>query len=57
MEEDVAKQVHEMEGRVPVSLVDFNRAGQSKAMGFLIGQVMQVSGGKANPKIIHELLA
>ncbi len=27
MEEDVAKLVHEMEGRVPVSLVDFNRAG------------------------------
>jgi aspartyl-tRNA(Asn)/glutamyl-tRNA(Gln) amidotransferase subunit B len=27
MEEDVAKLVHETEGRVPVSLVDFNRAG------------------------------
>jgi aspartyl-tRNA(Asn)/glutamyl-tRNA(Gln) amidotransferase subunit B len=27
MEEDVAKLVHESEGRTPVSLVDFNRAG------------------------------
>ena len=27
MEEDVAKLVHELEGRTPVSLVDFNRAG------------------------------
>lgn len=27
MEEDVAKLVHETEGRTPVSLVDFNRAG------------------------------
>jgi len=27
MEEDVAKLVHEMEGRTPISLVDFNRAG------------------------------
>ena len=27
MEEDVAKLVHEMEGRSPISLVDFNRAG------------------------------
>lgn len=27
MEEDVAKLIHEMEGRTPVSLVDFNRAG------------------------------
>ena len=27
MEEDVAKLVHETEGRTPISLVDFNRAG------------------------------
>ena len=33
------------------------RGGQGKAMGFLIGQVMQASGGKANPKMIRELLA
>jgi aspartyl-tRNA(Asn)/glutamyl-tRNA(Gln) amidotransferase subunit B len=33
------------------------RNGQNKAMGFLVGQVMQASGGKANPKIIRELLA
>jgi len=38
------------------AVADF-RAGQGKALGFLIGQVMQASGGKANPKIIRELLA
>jgi aspartyl-tRNA(Asn)/glutamyl-tRNA(Gln) amidotransferase subunit B len=32
------------------------RGGQDKAMGFLIGQVMKAAGGKANPKIIRELL-
>ena len=32
------------------------KSGQGKAMGFLIGQVMQASGGKANPKVIRELL-
>jgi aspartyl-tRNA(Asn)/glutamyl-tRNA(Gln) amidotransferase subunit B len=37
------------------AVTDF-RAGQGKALGFLIGQVMQASGGKANPKIIRELL-
>jgi Asp-tRNA(Asn)/Glu-tRNA(Gln) amidotransferase B subunit len=26
-------------------------------MGFLIGQAMQASGGKANPKVIREMLA
>jgi len=38
------------------AVADF-RSGQGKAMGFLIGRVMQASGGKANPKIIRELLA
>lgn len=33
------------------------RDGQGKAIGFLIGQVMHSSGGKANPKIVRELLA
>lgn len=33
------------------------RSGQNKAMGFLMGQVMRTSGGKANPKIVRELLA
>ncbi len=32
------------------------RNGHGKAVGFLVGQVMQASGGKANPKIIRELL-
>ncbi len=31
-------------------------SSHGKAMGFLIGQVMQASGGKANPKKIRELL-
>lgn len=39
----------------PAAVADF-RSGQGKAMGFLIGQVMQASDGKANPKIIKELL-
>lgn len=36
--------------------VDDYRSGNNKAMGFLIGKVMQASGGKANPKKIRELL-
>ncbi|MDI6743282.1 MAG: Asp-tRNA(Asn)/Glu-tRNA(Gln) amidotransferase subunit GatB [Smithella sp.] len=43
-------------GEQPAAVADF-KSGQGKAMGFLIGQVMQASGGKANPKIIRELLA
>jgi aspartyl-tRNA(Asn)/glutamyl-tRNA(Gln) amidotransferase subunit B len=32
------------------------RAGKSNALGFLVGQVMKTTGGKANPKLVNELL-
>lgn len=37
------------------AVADF-RNGQVKALGFLVGRVMQASGGKADPKVIRELL-
>ena len=30
---------------------------EKKARGFLMGQVMQKTGGKANPKVVSEILA
>jgi len=38
------------------SAVNDYKAGTAKAMGFLIGQAMQASKGKANPKLIGEIL-
>jgi aspartyl-tRNA(Asn)/glutamyl-tRNA(Gln) amidotransferase subunit B len=32
------------------------RAGKAQTFGFLVGQVMKASGGKANPKLANELL-
>ena len=32
------------------------RAGKSQTFGYLVGQVMKGSGGKANPKLANELL-
>ncbi len=32
------------------------RAGQDKLLGFFVGQVMKASKGKANPKVVNELL-
>jgi aspartyl-tRNA(Asn)/glutamyl-tRNA(Gln) amidotransferase subunit B len=32
------------------------RAGSPKTFGFLVGQVMKASGGKANPKLANEIL-
>jgi aspartyl-tRNA(Asn)/glutamyl-tRNA(Gln) amidotransferase subunit B len=36
--------------------VEQYRAGKSNALGFLVGQVMKTTGGKANPRLVNELL-
>ena len=36
--------------------VDRYRAGQTKLMGFFVGQIMKATKGKANPKLVNELL-
>ena len=33
------------------------KAGQAKLMGFFVGQIMKATQGKANPKIVNEILA
>ncbi|HEX2310261.1 MAG TPA: hypothetical protein VHH91_06045, partial [Vicinamibacterales bacterium] len=32
------------------------RAGKAASLGFLVGQVMKATGGKANPRLVNELL-
>jgi len=32
------------------------RGGNDKLFGFFVGQVMKASGGKANPKVVNEIL-
>jgi aspartyl-tRNA(Asn)/glutamyl-tRNA(Gln) amidotransferase subunit B len=32
------------------------RGGKHKLLGFFVGQIMQASQGKANPKVVNELL-
>jgi aspartyl-tRNA(Asn)/glutamyl-tRNA(Gln) amidotransferase subunit B len=36
--------------------VESYRAGNEKLFGFFVGQVMKASQGKANPKIVNEVL-
>jgi aspartyl-tRNA(Asn)/glutamyl-tRNA(Gln) amidotransferase subunit B len=36
--------------------VDEYRAGKDKLLGFFVGQVMKVTGGKANPPLVNKLL-
>lgn len=39
----------------PKSIEDY-KSGKGKAIGFLVGQVMRASKGKANPAVVNELL-
>jgi aspartyl-tRNA(Asn)/glutamyl-tRNA(Gln) amidotransferase subunit B len=36
--------------------VDAYRGGNEKLFGFFVGQVMKASLGKANPKVVNEIL-
>ncbi len=37
--------------------VDQVKAGNAKLLGFFVGQVLKATGGKANPKVVNELVA
>ena len=47
--------IEEVLAQNPAAVEDF-RAGKEKAMGFLTGQAMRASRGKANPGVIQKLL-
>ena len=36
--------------------VENYRAGEQKVVGFLVGQVMRATQGKADPKLVNQLL-
>lgn len=38
------------------SMVEQYKAGKDKLFGFFVGQVMKATGGKANPKMINDIL-
>lgn len=47
--------INEIIANNPQSLEDY-KAGKKKAMGFLVGQIMQQTRGKANPQVVNQLL-
>ena len=36
--------------------VEEYKSGKEKLFGFFVGQVMKISGGKANPKLVNDIL-
>lgn len=49
------KIVDEVLDKNPQSIEDF-KAGKDRAVGFLVGQVMKATKGKANPQLVNQLI-
>ena len=54
-ENTIKKVVKDVLDNNPQSIADF-KAGKDKALGFLVGQAMKETKGKANPKMLNEML-
>jgi aspartyl-tRNA(Asn)/glutamyl-tRNA(Gln) amidotransferase subunit B len=54
-ESELAGLVESVVSANPDALAQY-RAGRKNTFGFLVGQVMKASGGKANPKVVNDLL-
>ncbi|WP_457744703.1 glutamine--tRNA ligase/YqeY domain fusion protein [Sulfurimonas sp.] len=48
--------IDEIIAKNPDNVAKF-KAGNSKLLGFFVGQVLKSTGGKANPKVVNELVA
>lgn len=54
-EGEITDMVNEILINNPQSVADY-KSGKDRAFGFLVGQVMKLSGGRANPQIINKIL-
>lgn len=52
---ELAAQINEVIKENP-DLVEKYRSGKTQVMGFLLGQIMQKTKGKANPQVLNKLL-
>ncbi|HIP62123.1 MAG TPA: glutamine--tRNA ligase/YqeY domain fusion protein [Sulfurovum sp.] len=48
--------IDEIIAKNPDNIAKF-KAGNAKLLGFFVGQVLKATGGKANPKVVNELVA
>jgi glutaminyl-tRNA synthetase len=48
--------IDEVIARNPDNVAKF-KAGNTKLLGFFVGQVLKTTGGKANPQVVNELVA
>ncbi len=51
----IEKAVNEVLAANPKQVADY-RAGKTKILGFFVGQVMKITRGRANPRMVNEIL-
>ncbi len=51
----IEKAVDEVLAANPTQVADY-RAGKTKILGFFVGQVMKITRGRANPRMVNEIL-
>ena len=54
--EDIMKFIAQVVSENPAAVEDI-KAGQEKAIGYLVGQVMKLSQGKTNPEVAKQLIS
>ncbi|MBS4534712.1 Asp-tRNA(Asn)/Glu-tRNA(Gln) amidotransferase subunit GatB [Clostridium sp. D2Q-14] len=54
-EDEIKKIVMDIIEKNPQSIEDYNN-GKDRALGFLVGQVMKATKGKANPKLVNKMI-
>ncbi len=54
-EDDLSSTIQDVIAANPQSVADYH-AGKTKAMGFLVGQTMKATQGKANPAMVQKIL-
>ena len=53
--EEIKKIIKKVLDENPEKVSEY-RSGKIKLLGFFIGEVMKISAGKANPKLVNEIL-
>jgi len=54
-EDAIVRIIDQVIARSPKEVAEF-KAGKEKLIGFFVGQVMKETKGKANPKLLNELM-
>jgi glutaminyl-tRNA synthetase len=54
--DEISPIIDEIIAKNPDNVAKF-KAGNTKLLGFFVGQVLKATGGKANPKVVNELVA